>query len=180
MKPVASLGGVCAIACMLLPTASAEPGGWSLTRSETEGDIKTKASADYTYTSLSLATTDPNQPEISFGCSQKFGLTATLRLQPRSQGELSAGDRTSYETRTTLLSIGDRKPQRTLWFHIKELRLLQTRLGATARKLYNSAIRGDAVSVKEPFKQTVTFTLPPPDDNFAAFARECHITNGRG
>jgi hypothetical protein len=158
--------------------AQAEPHGWTVLSKRTSIDVKHSIREDVVFDSINLRTTNPDEPEVRFSCSEEFGLRVTLLLQPLNDGILDHGTRYRAKERFARLAVEGREPQKIRWVHLKEVRAMQSRTQKAAKMIYNAAVEGRSFVVKEPFKKNVAITMPPMDDAFREFARTCVVTNG--
>ena len=114
--------------------------GWKLLSKTTSVDVKGNAQADVTFNSVNLRTTDREEPEVRFSCSEEFGLRVTLLMQPLSEGILHGGRHVKAKPRFSRLAIEGREPERVRWVHVKEVRALQSATQKTAKMIYNAAV----------------------------------------
>lgn len=141
-------------------------------------DQKGSVTGDYTYSGVKVWSTDTESPEIRFGCSERFGLTANITFLPASQADANKGQRLKLRQKTTTLSIDGREAERVPWTVIKETRTVQTRSGKHAAMIYNAVVQGLAITIKEPYKKTVSIKPAPVDSDFTLFAQNCPVTSG--
>ena len=139
-------------------------------------DQKGSATGDYIYSGVKVWTRDKDAPEIRFGCSERYGLTANINFLPASQADGSKNRNLKLRQKTTNLTIDGREPERVPWTVIKETRTVQTRSSKHAAMIYNAVVQGLPITVKEPYKKTVTLTPPPVDQAFTWFAENCYVT----
>jgi len=85
-------------------------------------------------------------------------------------------DTNRLKSRAGQLTIGDRDEERARWIYYPQYQLAQTVKSVTAKKIYNAAIRGDAISLNLQRKGITTIQLPAMNDNFKAFAKACTVT----
>lgn len=152
--------------------------GWKTTRYTQSVDVKGKAAADFTYTGIMVETADTSKPQIKFGCSEAFGLTATINFVPLDEAELVAQDKVDVRVRRSNIYIEGRKPVNVLWTHIRDSRTVQTRKQQFAAMLYNAVVQSKPFEIKEPLKSRMQFTPPSPDAEFRDFAANCPKISG--
>lgn len=163
--------------CAIFVSPSAFADGWTLYSGNMEVDQRGTNWGDQSYQFLSVRTTNPDTPEVRFSCSQQHGLKTTIIFEPMASREPHDG-RIKYKPRRSSLAIEGRKVEHVMWTHVRETRTIQNRQIKTARMLFNAVIQNADFVVKEPLRTKVTIDLPPVDDAFKYFAKECHITNG--
>lgn len=158
--------------------ASAEDRTWRAQSFTQSMDQKGSASGDYTYSGVKVWTSDPGQPRIRFGCSEMFGLTANLVFDPSIEATSAKASRIKLRRMTTNMTIEGRELVRVPWTAIKETRTVQTRRSQHAAMIYNAVVQGLSITVKEPYKKTVTITPPIIDQDFIWFSENCAVTAG--
>jgi hypothetical protein len=158
--------------------ATAQSQHWLAERFTQSMDQKGSAAGDYTYSGVKVASRNPDVPEIRFGCSERYGLTATLTFLPLSQADPAPNSRFKLRQKTTNLKIEGRETERVPWTVIKETRTVQTRSGKHAAMIYNAVVQQRPFVVKEPYKKEITITPPPVDPHFVFFVESCEVTSG--
>mmetsp|Transcript_14450 Transcript_14450/g.18973 ORF Transcript_14450/g.18973 Transcript_14450/m.18973 type:complete len:137 (+) Transcript_14450:39-449(+) len=73
--------------------ADAQSRHWQAQTFTQSMDQKGSATGDYTYSGVKVWSTDAESPEIRFGCSERFGLTANITFLPASQADANKGQR---------------------------------------------------------------------------------------
>lgn len=159
-------------------TIAAPASGWKAESFEQSMDHKGKAAGDFVYTGVRIWSTDETQPQIRFGCSERFGLTANLTFMPASDAKPASNDRLRIRQMTSNMTIEGRDTVRVPWTVVKETRTVQTRGGKHAAMIYNAVVQNKSITVKEPYKKKVTITTPPVDSDFAWFTKNCAVTSG--
>lgn len=157
-------------------TAQAQERHWDAQSFRQSMDQKGSATGDFIYSGVKVWTKDQDAPEIRFGCSERYGLTANINFLPASQADSAKSHNLKLRQKTTNLTIGDRETERVPWTVIKETRTVQTRRSKHAAMIYNAVVQGLPITVKEPYKKTVTLTPPPADAAFTWFAENCYVT----
>ena len=158
--------------------ASAETAHWQVQRFTQSFDQKGNAAGDFVYSGVKVWSVSPDSPEIRFGCSEKFGLPATLTFLPLSQVDPAKNERIKLRQKTTSLTIEGRAPERVPWTWVKDTRTVQTRSGKHAAMIYNAVVKQLPFKVKEPNKKIVTITPAPVDESFVFFVKNCKVTSG--
>ena len=154
-------------------------GSWQAETFEQAMDQKANVGADYVYTGVRVWSTAQEGPQIRFGCSERYGLTANLTFMSAIDANPVSNDRLRIRQMTTNLTIEGRERVRVPWTVVKETRTVQTRSPKHAAMIYNAVVQNLPMTVKEPYKKNVTITPPPLDDRFRWFAQNCAITAGR-
>ena len=134
---------------------------------------------DFTYTGIKTTSTNPDVPEIRFGCSDRYGLTATITFRPLSESDQRDNKYLKFRYKNSNMTIEGRETERVNWTFIKETRTVQTRRNKHAAMIYNAIVEQRPVTIKEPYKRNVTLTPPPVDDGFIAFVNGCSVTSGQ-
>ena len=153
-------------------------GAWEVQRFTQEYDKQGSATEDFVYSGVLLRTTDTTKPELRFGCSKRYGLTATVTFEPIAEKKPDKNSRVKMRTKRANLKIEGQEPEHALWTVVKETRTVQARSSKTAAMMYNAAVMGKSITIDEPYKSEVTLELPAPDEDFNVFVRSCHVTNG--
>ena len=133
---------------------------------------------DFTYDGVRVWTTNDDAPQIRFGCSERFGLTASVTFLPISQTDPDKNQRIKLRQMTTTMKIEGRKPESVPWTFVRETRTVQTRSRKHAAMIYNAVVQGQPITIKEPRKKNVTIVPAPSDSSFAWFTKNCPITSG--
>ncbi|MEM7638199.1 MAG: hypothetical protein AAF269_03970 [Pseudomonadota bacterium] len=165
-------------AIMVHGSSEAQQRTWRVQSFTQSMDQKGSATGDYTYGGLKVWTIDQNQPEIRFGCSDRYGLTANITFLPASQVNPNKGQRIKLRQMTTNMTIEGRAAERVPWTVVKETRTVQTRSSKHAAMIYNAVIQGLPITIKEPYKKTMTLTPAAVDSDFIYFAENCAVTGG--
>lgn len=160
-----------------LPLHSASAEGWKMQRVMASMDVKGSATEDVTYTSSKLWTTDMSKPEIRFSCSNHYGLKVTISFEP-AENPVGRVGVASMDARSVPVWFENGEKSTAAWTVVRRLRRIQTRSSGTAISIYNAVVRGETFDIDEPFGDRVTFTPPPPNQEFADFASACAVTNG--
>lgn len=160
------------------PIAVAEGPYWNVEQFTQSFDQKGKTAADFTYSGLRLNSVNPDVPEIRFGCSERYGLTATITFEPASQSDPMKSQHVKLRQKTTMLKIEGRDRESVPWTVVKETRTVQTRYSKHAAMIYNAIVQQLPFTISEPYKGKTTITPPPMDDDFKLFAKTCHVTSG--
>lgn len=160
------------------PVAVAEGPYWNAEPFTQSFDQKGKTAADFTYSGIRINSVNPDVPEIRFGCSERFGLTATITFLPASQSDPLKSQHVKLRQRTTMLKIEGRDRESVPWTVVKETRTIQTRYSRHAAMIYNAIVQQLPFTITEPYKGKTTITPPPMDDDFKQFAKSCHVTSG--
>lgn len=164
------------ILASLSAEAFSEEASWDLERVTQSMDVKGSANEDYSYESLIARTTDASKPELRFGCSERYGLTATITFLPANDADPRKNSRIKLRQKTTNMTIEGRETERVPWTVVKETRTVQARSSKHAAMIYNAVIQGLSITIKEPYKDDVTIAPPAIDENFTWFAQNCTIT----
>lgn len=159
-------------------SAMAEDRTWRAQPFTQSIDQKVSSTGDYTYSGVKVWTSDPGQPRIRFGCSEMFGLTANLVFDPATESDPTKSSRVKIRRMTTNMTIEGRETVRVPWSTVKEMRTVQTRRSQHAAMIYNAVVQGLTITVKEPYKKTVTITPPAVDRDFTWFSENCPVTAG--
>ena len=158
--------------------ASAEASHWRAERFTQAMNQKGSATGDFVYSGVKVWSQNRDAPEIRFGCSERYGLTATLTFLPLSQVDPTKNERIKLRQKTTNLTIEGRATERVPWTWVKETRTVQTRSGKHAAMIYNAVVKQLPFTVKEPNKKNVTITPAPVDESFVFFVENCKVTSG--
>lgn len=164
---IASIGG-----------AEAQSGHWRVERFTQSMDQKGSATGDYVYTGVKVSSRNRDLPEIRFGCSARYGLTATVTFRPLSLADPSQNARVKLRQKTTNLTIDRRETERVPWTVVKETRTVQTRSSKHAAMIYNAVVQQLPFTIKEPYKKDITIVPPPVDQSFVFFVENCPVTSG--
>lgn len=157
--------------------AAADEGHW---RTEPFTQTFNKQGGDsenFTYTGVKTASTNPDIPEIRFGCSDRYGLTATITFRPLSESDQRDNKYLKFRYKNSNMTIEGRETERVNWTFIKETRTIQTRRNKHAAMIYNAVVQGLPITIKEPYKRNITLTPAPVDDGFIEFATNCSVTS---
>jgi hypothetical protein len=168
----------CALMFGATGIATAQSSHWHAERFTQSLDKRGSAAGDFIYTGVKVTSKNPDQPEIRFGCSKRYGLTATITFLPLSQAEDRPNSRFKLRQKISTLTIEGREPERVPWTVIKETRTVQTRSGKHAAMIYNAVVQQTPFVVKEPYKKDITITPPPIDPHFVFFVESCEVTSG--
>ncbi len=152
--------------------------GWSSEPFTQSLDQRGGAVGDFTYDGMRAWTTNDDAPQIRFGCSERFGLTASITFLPISQTDPNKSQRIKLRQMTTTMTIEGRDSVRVPWTVVKETRTVQTRSGKHAAMIYNAVVQKQPITVKEPYKKKMTIVPPPSDASFATFSKNCPVTSG--
>lgn len=177
MKPIYRSLIVSTLFATTSSLALAEEGHW---RTETFTQSFNKQGSDtedFTYTGIKTTTTNPDVPEIRFGCSDRYGLTATITFRPLSESDQRDNKYLKFRYKNSNMTIEGRETERVNWTFIKETRTVQTRRNKHAAMIYNAVVQGLPITIKEPYKRNVTITPAPVDDGFIEFAAGCEVTS---
>lgn len=178
MKPLLTAVGLAGLSMALASNAQADGATWLAQSFEQEMDQKKSVAADYTYSGVRVWSLDPDQPEIRFGCSERYGLTANITFLPLSQGDVAKNERIRIRYMSTNMTIEGRKTEYVPWTVVKETRTVQTRSGKHAAMIYNAVVQGLPITIKEPYKKNITLTPAAIDEAFTWFAQNCPVTSG--
>lgn len=157
--------------------ADAQERHWDAQPFRQSMDQKGSATGDFIYSGVKVWTRDTAAPEIRFGCSERYGLTANINFLPASQADASKSQNLKLRQKTTTLTVDGREPERVPWTVIKETRTVQTRSSKHAAMIYNAVVQGLPFTIKEPYKKAVTLIPPPVDPAFTWFAENCYVTS---
>ncbi|MEM7328090.1 MAG: hypothetical protein AAF437_05075 [Pseudomonadota bacterium] len=135
-------------------------------------------SENFTYTGIKTASINPDVPEIRFGCSDRYGLTATITFRPLSEADPRNNKYLKFRYKNSNMTIEGRDTERVNWTFIKETRTIQTRRNKHAAMIYNAIVEQRPITIKEPYKKNVTLTPAPVDEGFIEFATGCSVTSG--
>ena len=168
----------CAVLVAGIGSAHAQSSHWRVERFTQSMDQKASATGDFVYSGVKVSSRDRDAPEIRFGCSDRYGLTATLTFLPLSQADPNKSSRVKLRQKTTNLTIEGREAERVPWTVVKETRTVQTRSSKHAAMIYNAVVQQLPFTIKEPYKKDITIVPPPVDQSFVLFVENCPVTSG--
>lgn len=148
--------------------------GWKTESFTQKVDQKASVTGDFVYSGVILETTDTTGPTLRFGCSERYGLTATVTFF--SKEDLPKDPDVRFKFKNTSLKIEGRDTELVNWVHVRATRTLQTRDQKHASMIYNAIIQDKAMTINEPFKGRSTLKFPKPDTQFRDFHKTCHVT----
>lgn len=157
--------------------AAADDAQWRTETFEQTFNKQGGDSENFTYTGVKTTSTNPDVPEIRFGCSDRYGLTATITFRPLSEADQRDNKYLKFRYKNSNMTIEGRETERVNWTFIKETRTVQTRRNMHAAMIYNAVAQGLAITIKEPYKRNITITPAPVDDGFIEFATTCSVTS---
>lgn len=119
-------------------------------------------------------------PTIQLSCQMTTtGVTAlnfSVQLDPDNTYEDNADRSPRFHHISGIMEIDGKKYPERYAYHAKSTKLVPLNREVPNR-IYNSVVRGDAVSLKVKGKRR-DLALPAADDTFVAFAKFCPVTNG--
>lgn len=129
---------------------------------------------DYTITGWMLTPTDQTKPHIRFSCTDRAGLVAIISPTPELEAE--QGTRVSTRRAKTNFKIEGRKRVSSMWVHVRETGILQSRQNEDAKKIFNAVITQSPIDFKLPMsKGNITLQPPKADGAFKTFMQECSL-----
>ena len=167
-----------ALLAVAVGSAEAQSEHWRVERFTQSMDQKASATGDFVYTGVKVSSRNPDAPEIRFGCSERYGLTATLTFLPLSQADPTKNSRVKLRQKTSNLTVEGRDTERVPWTVVKETRTVQTRSSKHAAMIYNAVVQQLSFTIKEPYKKDITIVPPPVDQSFVMFVENCPVTSG--
>ena len=163
-------------ACTQYVTAETKP--WHAESFTQTYNEKGTATGDYVYEGVKVTSMNPDEPELRFGCSERFGLTATVTFLPVSQADPKDSAVLNIRQISSNLKIEGRDREYVPWTWVRETRTVQTRRGKHAAMIYNAVLQNRDITIKEPMRQDTTITPPPVNEDFRWFAKNCPVTSG--
>ena len=106
-------------------------------------------------------------------CDKSGKLSAILSLKVGSISDQLDMHATYKRGETATISTGQADPVETTVRYSPANKVVEIGAHTPAARIYNSVIRGEAVTVAVDHAEDVTTTLPEPDDIFKAFAKTC-------
>ncbi len=177
MKTIKRAVLIGALAISTTAFAAADEGNWRTETFTQEFNKQGTDTEDFVYTGIKTASTNPDVPEIRFGCSERYGLTATITFRPLSEADQRDNKYLKFRYKNSNMTIEGRETERVNWTFIKETRTVQTRRNKHAAMIYNAVVQGLPITIKEPYKRNITITPAPVDDGFIEFAAGCEVTS---
>lgn len=156
-----------ALSLFALEASAEEP--WRLENFSMDVDVRGSASRDYTYSGVRITNTDTARPQISFSCSKRTGLVATLFLDPAAAENGAEQSRKRVNTKVVKRAVVTADQSQLMPFNwVRSRKILQSRQHKTAARLYNAVVKDETFTVAK-----VTFDPPPTDPVFKSFATQC-------
>lgn len=164
-----------ALTAALLPlSGAAAEAGWQIGNSnpyisEDDGPVED---------GLFVFAEDVGGPSLALTCSSDIGLQAVLFEDGATADAVGPMDLERASNRAVKMVTDSTKSRRANWSYVQDIKGLVTQEGWQARRLFNSAIRGEEVKLYANHSGNFTLNLPPVDSDFTTFAKTCSATSG--
>lgn len=119
---------------------------------------------------------DVGGPSLSLVCSDRFGVQAFLYLNGSETGELNIGRRTRLNSRNVEIASESTAAKSASWGYIRPSKLLISSKSWQGRRLFNSVVKGEPVTLSISRIGDYTLEMPAVDEQFTAFANSCDAT----
>lgn len=143
---------------------AAEANQWQVMTSKDDGTVIT----------ITTGTDDENGAYMSCASDRLVVGVGVVPGSVKTLIESSSSERTRSQGAVT--TFGDDATD-TDWIYFPGRKVALVRDFLTARKFYNAAVLGEALTWKTAFKDEVQVQFPEVNDAFKAFANDCAVTN---
>lgn len=106
-------------------------------------------------------------------CNASGQMSAIVSLTTNSISDQLDMHATYKRGETAVISSGQEDPIETTVRYSPANKVIEIGAHTPAARIYNSVIRGEAISISVEHAEEITTTLPAPDDTFKAFAKTC-------
>ncbi len=120
---------------------------------------------------------DVGGPSLSLVCSDSIGIQAILYLNGTDSGTPPINPRTRLKSRNMEMSTDSYTQRDAKWGYWRPQKVLVSTKSWQGKRLFNAAIKGEAVAIDISRVGEYTLTLPPMNADFAEFASSCAATN---
>ena len=149
--------------------------GLSAAANETQGNEWRTATTSDDGDVVMIVSGSENERGTFFSCAGDK-LSVGVATEAGNIVEMLSKQTSRSNDREISLSIGDGEPHQSRWTYLPSIKIAVANDELTAKKLYNSAIKGDAVSWKMPGRQAMDVSFPSLNETFTSFANDCSVT----
>ena len=124
-----------------------------------------------------VAFQDEAGPTVSILCVEQPSLQTAVYLDGGEPTDITIGKRSNTVDRKVTMDSSSTDSREGVWTYLRTSKLLTTTRGWQGRRIFNSAVKGEAVNMDIRFMDDVAFTPPPMNEAFKEFAKSCEVLN---
>ena len=114
-----------------------------------------------------------DQAGAMLACNAKGEMVAMLTLEPASIPDVMKLNAQYARGSDSKVTVGGGAAAETTFRYTPARKTIESSDHAIAAKVYNSAVKGEALKIETQREGTIETTLPAPDAAFKAFAKTC-------
>jgi len=119
---------------------------------------------------------DVGGPSLSLVCSDKLGLQAILYLNGTDAGTATISSDSRVKSRNIRMSSDTTANKGDSWAYLRNEKILISTKPWQGRRLFNSSVKGENITLRISRLGSHTLTLPAIDTEFKSFAKSCAAT----
>lgn len=120
-----------------------------------------------------LHMTDASGPSLTLNCHDRMGLQAVLYLNGAEIDDLALNSTTRLSTRNVDMDTATTESRDGEWVYLRRAKVLISSKGWQAKRIYNAAVTGSAVSFDVSRVGEYSVTPAPINDSFKSFVASC-------
>ncbi|MFN4185362.1 MAG: hypothetical protein ACK4M6_11290 [Hyphomonas sp.] len=115
-----------------------------------------------------------DQAGSMLACSEKGEMFAMLTLEPSSIPQIMKRNAPYARGSDSTVTVGEGEPTTARFRYTPARKTIESADHSVAAKVFNSAVKGETLTIKTQREGTIETTLPAPDAAFKAFAKTCN------
>lgn len=120
-----------------------------------------------------IYTDTDDQPGSMLACSEKGEMFAMLTLEPASIPQIMKRNARYARNSNSTVTVGEGEPTSAKFRYAPARKTIESAEHTVAAKIFNSAVKGETLTIKTEREGTLETNLPAPDATFKAFAKTC-------